>query len=487
MSGQQRIACCLDDEVAASRALAEGARLARITGGRLEAVHAAEDPLVVDVARLMAHRAPEAPSLEPVLIPDHGDPAAATCAWAAQEGIDVLVAAPHRGTLARLLLGSFASHLASHAPCDVLIARPTRGVATAEPSAPPGPSDHEAPPLEALIEPIEPVRADRTLGEAAGRIDEEGCALPVVDEAGRLVGVIGTAEILTAMLPAYIEQIPRTGLVARDAPALRRRARRALESQIADHMRAPIAVRPGDSESHAASVLVREHLEAVPVVRSWSQLAGVLRASDLVRDLSLEGTPTIPVSSPEDGGEAPEARPFRRIACCVDDSPASLDALATAARLCAAADARLTVVHAVGSPASGEAGSDAQRLLDDAARTFDAGTALIFGHPPTAIARWAAEEGVQLDRGSIPPRACVEDHPRELRAPSGPSRAVLSPAHAPDHRPRPLRIGEGAHGMSLLLDRSTRCMHRPEPAENDHLGRLTRMRCRSHFSAPTAA
>ena len=41
--------------------------------------------------------------------------------------------------------------------------------------------------------------------------------------------------------------------------------------------------------------------------------------------------------------------------------------------------------------------------------------------------------------------------------------------------------------MSLLLDRSTRCMHRPEPAENDHLGRLTRIRFLTHFSIPTVA
>ena len=375
--------------------MAEGARLARMSGARLEAVHAAADPLAVDIERLTACRPLGVPPFETIPIPDHGHPAAAVCAWAAREGVNVLVAAPHQGTLARLLLGSFASHLAHHAPCDVLIARPRAHAATAEPSAHPAASTSEERPLEPLVEPIEPLRADQTLREAADLIDEEGCTLPVVDEVGRLVGVIGSAEILGAMLPAYMPQLPRTGLLAHDFPGLRRRAQRALESRVGDHMRAPIAVRPDDSETHAASLLIREGLEAVPVARSWSQLAGLLRANALIRDLgqSEAATAAAPV---ERGGEARELGPFFQIACCVDDSPASLDALATATRLCEAGDGHLTAVHAVGSTALGENESSARRLLEDAARETGARTALIHGHPPVAIGRWAAEEGVDL-------------------------------------------------------------------------------------------
>ncbi len=395
MSTPGRVACCLDDEVAAGTALAEGARLAHMTGARLEAVHAAPDPLAVNVERLTARRPVGAPLLEPLLIPDGGDPAAAVCMWAAREGVDVLVTAPHQGALARLVLGSFASHLAYHAPCDVLIARPSVRPAAREPSVRPPPSPNDEHPLERLIEPVEPLRADQTLQEAAGRIDEEGCALPVVDDIDRLVGLIGNAEVLAAMLPAYMSQVPRTRLVARDAPALRRRARGALKSPLVDHMRAPIAVRPDDSESHAASLIIREGVEAVPVVRSWSQLAGLLRADALVRDLGRRETATV-AAPPEHESETPESRPFCHIACCVDDSPASLDALATAIRLCRAAAGSLTVVHAVGSPASGESESAARRLLEDAARETGARTALVYGHPSVAIGRWAAEEGIDL-------------------------------------------------------------------------------------------
>lgn len=353
-------------------------------------------------------------------------------------GNAVFVAAPHQGVLARLLLGSFASHLVHHAPCEVLIARPAAQVEAPTPPPSPGGSARGDRPLEQLIEPIEPLRADQTLREAIPRLEEEGCALPVVDDIGRLVGVIGTADVLEAMLPAYLLQIRRTGLLTRDLPGLRRRARRALGAPVADYMRTPLAVHPEDSESHAASLLIREGLEALPVVRSWSQFAGVLRASALYRDLSQSDL-EVPGASPRHATEVPGARAFRHIACCVDDSPASCEALETAAGLRGTGTELFTVIHAVGSPAAGETESKARRLLDDAARDTGAQAALVYGHPPVAMSRWAAEEGVELlvaasHRGLVS-RVALGSFARYL--------AHRAPCSVLFTRPRPERAGAG--------------------------------------------
>ncbi|MDH3725691.1 MAG: universal stress protein [Thermoleophilia bacterium] len=43
--------------------------------------------------------------------------------WAAEHDVDLLIAAAHRRGVERWFLGGFASHLAHHAPCDVLISR----------------------------------------------------------------------------------------------------------------------------------------------------------------------------------------------------------------------------------------------------------------------------------------------------------------------------------------------------------------------------
>ncbi len=132
------IACCVDDSEGSDRAVEEAVRLRAAGPGRLSLVFVAPLPLVyagvgtefvpdpADIAaaseRWLAARAAEVPDAEPVLL--NGYPPAAVCDWAAGAGVDLLVAAAHRGRVERILLGSFASYLAYHAPCPVLLVRP---------------------------------------------------------------------------------------------------------------------------------------------------------------------------------------------------------------------------------------------------------------------------------------------------------------------------------------------------------------------------
>jgi hypothetical protein len=54
-----------------------------------------------------------------------GDPdAEVVCDWARRARVDLLVAGVYRGAAARALYGSFAHHLAYHAPCPVLLVGP---------------------------------------------------------------------------------------------------------------------------------------------------------------------------------------------------------------------------------------------------------------------------------------------------------------------------------------------------------------------------
>lgn len=135
------IACCIEDSEASISALAEARRLRDLGPGRLSVVHVAtagvvfgggpEAPLadVVDAhegsRRWLEGVAAEVPGAEPVLL--EGDPPGAVVEWARAEGPDLLVAASQRRLLERILLGSFATHLARHAPCSVLLVRPPAG------------------------------------------------------------------------------------------------------------------------------------------------------------------------------------------------------------------------------------------------------------------------------------------------------------------------------------------------------------------------
>jgi len=133
------IACCVEGSAASELALAEARRLRDLGPGRLTLVHVAtagvtfaggpETPIADVVGALESSRrwladfAARVPGAEAVLL--EGAPPGAVVAWAKESGPDLLVAAAHRGLLERLLLGSFATHLARHAPCSVLLVRPS--------------------------------------------------------------------------------------------------------------------------------------------------------------------------------------------------------------------------------------------------------------------------------------------------------------------------------------------------------------------------
>jgi nucleotide-binding universal stress UspA family protein len=139
-SPYRHIACAIDDAEASRRALAEAARLAADGASRLSVVHVADlptsallgaaigaPPIDVDwqeAARaLLAQATAELPDAETIVLT--GDPdAQVVCDWAEEAAVDLLVAGVHRGAAARALQGSFALHLAYHAPCPVLLVGP---------------------------------------------------------------------------------------------------------------------------------------------------------------------------------------------------------------------------------------------------------------------------------------------------------------------------------------------------------------------------
>jgi len=132
------IACCIDHSDASMQALDQAIRLQATGDGRLSLLHVAPWPMVFaghgaawvpDPAVIMAGAkewldgvAAAHPGTEGVLL--DGYPPAAACDWAADAGVDLLVASSSRGLFDRVLLGSFAGYLARHAPCAVLLTRP---------------------------------------------------------------------------------------------------------------------------------------------------------------------------------------------------------------------------------------------------------------------------------------------------------------------------------------------------------------------------
>jgi nucleotide-binding universal stress UspA family protein len=159
----RHVACCVDASASGSSAVERTQALCGDVG-RLSIVHVAPHPLLFDevdgalvpsaadinVARRqwLERLVGRAPGTSGVFL--EGLPGPEICAWAAANGVDLIVAAAHAHGVRRIAaLGSVTRYLVDRAPCSVLVLRANGVTGSAAPSAPcsaerlPGTPDHE--------------------------------------------------------------------------------------------------------------------------------------------------------------------------------------------------------------------------------------------------------------------------------------------------------------------------------------------------------
>ena len=133
-----KISCFIDEDPASEAVRAEAVALREQSPGELHLVHVTSNswPLYGELLAVsypaedvyaaarswIDAQAARIPGATPVLL--EGWAPGAACEFLEREGIDLAVAAAHRGRFTRALLGGFASYLAYHAPCPVLLLRP---------------------------------------------------------------------------------------------------------------------------------------------------------------------------------------------------------------------------------------------------------------------------------------------------------------------------------------------------------------------------
>jgi CBS domain-containing protein len=105
-------------------------------------------------------------------------------------------------------------------------------------------------------------------------------ALPVVDDAGRPVGIVSEADLLVK--EGYPHGAEDAGMV--DAIRYRRRLGKAAGATAAEVMAAPvITIAVGTSAVEAARLMVRQGVKRLPVVDEQGRLAGIVTRSDLLK------------------------------------------------------------------------------------------------------------------------------------------------------------------------------------------------------------
>lgn len=120
-----------------------------------------------------------------------------------------------------------------------------------------------------------PLRPDDPLDQAARRLEAEGlAALPVVGEAGQVVGLLSHRELLKVLAPGVVQRVT-TG--ATPADPLQLRVRDAMARNV-------LCVSEEQTLADAAHLLATKDLEWVPVVKD-GLLRGAVTRADLVRRL----------------------------------------------------------------------------------------------------------------------------------------------------------------------------------------------------------
>jgi CBS domain-containing protein len=138
-------------------------------------------------------------------------------------------------------------------------------------------------------------RPDEPVGEATRRLVERGVdGGPVVDEAGRVVGVLTTDDLLVQETRLHYPTVISLFGAYLELPSSHRRfeeeLRKAVAARVEDVMEPdPVTCGPDDTLERVATLMHERDVSRIPVVES-GRLIGIVARGDILRALlNLEG------------------------------------------------------------------------------------------------------------------------------------------------------------------------------------------------------
>jgi CBS domain-containing protein len=131
------------------------------------------------------------------------------------------------------------------------------------------------------------LREDTTVEEAVGAIVDSGLpALPVVDRGGRLAGIFGEREFMSALFPGYVGELRFAGFVSKGLDeALEKRAGCRREP-IGKHMNTDHVDVPADASDVQVAETFLHHRVLIVPVRDGSGISGVITRGDFFSALA---------------------------------------------------------------------------------------------------------------------------------------------------------------------------------------------------------
>jgi CBS domain-containing protein len=121
-------------------------------------------------------------------------------------------------------------------------------------------------------------------------VDHRVSGLPVIDEAGKLVGILSESDLMWQTtgidLPAYIMLLDSV-IYLKNPAQYNQELHKALGQLVKDVMTDKVVTTPPDKTLQAAAHLMHEkHVRRLPVVDEAGQVVGILTRGDIVREMA---------------------------------------------------------------------------------------------------------------------------------------------------------------------------------------------------------
>jgi CBS domain-containing protein len=107
--------------------------------------------------------------------------------------------------------------------------------------------------------------------------------VPIVDDEGKLIGIISEKDVIRAALPGYFEMLHSASFIP-DMNQLARKLAEIADDPISGYMRSsPLHVTEQDDVLQAADLIIRQGLKNLPVVDGEMHLIGRVKRIDLLK------------------------------------------------------------------------------------------------------------------------------------------------------------------------------------------------------------
>jgi len=109
--------------------------------------------------------------------------------------------------------------------------------------------------------------------------------MPVVNEEGKLIGVISEKDLIKAALPGYFDMLHSTSFIP-DMNQLAKKLTQIADDPIEKYLHQDvILVREDDDDLQAADLIIRKNVKNLPVVDEEGRLVGLVKRINLLQHL----------------------------------------------------------------------------------------------------------------------------------------------------------------------------------------------------------